>query len=189
MRWRGFGPAVSFTLVAPAAALTAPAPALAVDYLTADQAQASLFPEADAFEMRETALAPAQIEALHSALGSAPRTSWVVRVARRQGQFVGAVIVDDVVGKFERITFATAVGADGSVRGVEVLSYRESHGSEIRLASWRKQFVGRTAASPFSVGEDIANISGATLSCRHLTEGVRRAVLVIDALRRGGSWP
>ena len=37
------------------------------------------------------------------------------------------------------------------------------------------------------VGEDIANISGATLSCTHVTEGVRRIVAVVALARRSGS--
>jgi hypothetical protein len=70
------------------------------------------------------------------------------------------------------------------VKQVEVLSYRESHGHETRLPAWRRQFVGKTAAAPLQVGEDIANISGATLSCTHVTEGVRRIVAVLDLARR-----
>ena len=98
---------------------------------------------------------------------------------------LGYFLVDEVVGKFERITYAVGINTDGSVRQVEVLSYRESHGHEIRLPAWRKQFVGKTASSPLQVGEDIANISGATLSCTHITEGIRRNVIWLDALRRG----
>ena len=104
---------------------------------------------------------------------------WPVRVAQRDGATLGYVVVDDVIGKFELISYAVGIGRDGTIRQVEVLSYRESHGHEIRLPAWRKQFVGKTASAPLRVGEDIANISGATLSCTHVTEGVQ-------AHRRGG---
>ena len=36
------------------------------------------------------------------------------------------------------------------------------------------QFVGKTSASPLKVNGDIRNISGATLSSMHVTEGVKR---------------
>ena len=39
---------------------------------------------------------------------------------------------------------------------------------------------------PYGRGEDIANISGATLSCAHVTEGVKRIVAVVDQARRSG---
>ena len=103
-------------------------------------------------------------------------------------QLLGWVVIDNVVGKFELITYAVGLQTDGTVKGIEVLSYRESHGHEIRLPAWRRQFVGKTAAAPLKLGEDIANISGATLSCQHVTDGVRRIVAVVDLARRGG-WP
>jgi Na+-transporting NADH:ubiquinone oxidoreductase subunit C len=187
MSWRRARWSVSWQLFAPVAALTAPAPAFAVDYLTAEQAERQLFPEADTFEAREVALDVKQREALKARLGAVPRERWRLRLARRGGAVVGIVVVDDVIGKFERITYATAIGADGVVRGIEVLSYRESHGQEIRLAAWRKQFVGKTASSALRVGEDIANISGATLSCQHVTDGGRRIVAVVDLLRQAGA--
>jgi hypothetical protein len=174
----------SWSIVAPVAVLSAPAPVFAVDYLTADQAQKSLFPDADAFEARDRTLDSAQRQQLRERLGAPPRERWQLRLASRGGKPLGVVVVDDVIGKFERITFATAVGLDGAVKGVEILSYRESHGHEVRLPAWRKQFVGKTAASPLRVGDDISNISGATLSCQHVTEGVRRIVAVVDLLRQ-----
>jgi len=95
-------------------------------------------------------------------------------------------VVDDVIGKFELISYAVGIGADGAVKQVEILSYRESHGHEIRLPAWRKQFVGKTSAAPVQVGEDIANISGATLSCKHVTDGVKRILSVLELARRQG---
>ncbi len=186
MRPRG----LSWSLLAPAAVIAAPAPSFAVDYLTAEQAQAEAFPEAQAFDAREVTLSPEQLQALARRLGEPPRrTRWTLRTARRGGEALGVLVVDDVVGKFERITYAVGVGRDGAIRAVEILSYRESHGQEVRLPAWRRQFVGKTAASPLRVGEDVANISGATLSCTHVTEGVRRAVAVVAALREAGVAP
>jgi Na+-transporting NADH:ubiquinone oxidoreductase subunit NqrC len=61
---------------------------------------------------------------------------------------------------------------------VEILDYRESHGYEIRNPSWRKQFAGKGRTDPVRLETDIVNISGATLSCRHVTDGVRRILLL-----------
>jgi hypothetical protein len=68
----------------------------------------------------------------------APRSArWQVQVALKDGAAQGYLVVDEVIGKFELITYAVAIGNDGTVRQVEVLSYRESHGHEIRLPAWR----------------------------------------------------
>jgi Na+-translocating ferredoxin:NAD+ oxidoreductase RnfG subunit len=143
-----------------------------------------MFPEAESFEAHTLALDAAALQRLAQA-GVKPRSAqWSARAAMHAGKTLGWVVVDEVIGKFERITYAVGLNADGSVKQVEVLSYRESHGHEIRLPAWRRQFVGKTAAAPLQVGEDIANISGATLSCTHVTEGVKRIVAVVDLARR-----
>ena len=103
----------------------------------------------------------------------------------RQGdQLVGYFIVDEVYGKHEYITYAVALEADGRVRQIEVLVYRESYGYEIRNPAWRAQFIGKKSGDPLRLDEDIKNISGATMSCRHISEGVRRLVATYDEFLR-----
>ena len=145
-----------------------------------------MFPDADAFLPREIELDGEQVRHLE-ARNVKPRSArWPVHVAQRHGATLGFVVIDNVVGKVELITYAVGIALDGSIRQVEILSYRESHGFEIRLPAWRRQFIGKTSASSFRIGEDIQNISGATLSCTHVTEGVRRIVAVIDVARQSG---
>jgi hypothetical protein len=86
----------------------------------------------------------------------------------------GYFFVDAVIGKHDLITYAVALGADGGVRQVEILEYREAYGGEVRNAHWRAQFVGRHHGDAVQTGRDIQNISGATLSCQHVTDGIRR---------------
>jgi hypothetical protein len=86
----------------------------------------------------------------------------------------GWMFVDQVIGKHEFITYAVALEPDGTVRQVEIMEYRESYGGEVRNGRWRKQFAGKKAGDALAIDEDIRNISGATLSCTHLTDGVRR---------------
>ena len=164
----------------------APASAFAVDYLSQEQAANAMFPAADRFEAKQVALSAAQLQQLAAQGVPARSVVWHARVARRGDETLGFVVVDNVVGKFELISYAVGISLDGSVKQVEILSYRESHGHEVRLPAWRKQFVGKTAASLLHVGDDIANISGATLSCNHITDGVKRIVSVVELARRSG---
>jgi hypothetical protein len=168
-------------------AVLAPTAAFAVDYLSAEQAAAAIFPTADRFDTKPLALTATQMQQLSAQGVSARSANWQVRIARRGAETLGYVVVDSVVGKFELIDYAVGIGADGLVKQIEVLSYRESHGHEVRLPAWRKQFVGKTAASPIHIGDDIANISGATLSCNHITDGVKRIVSVVEMARRAGA--
>ena len=98
--------------------------------------------------------------------------------AEKAGQLSGWFIVDNVVGKHEFITYGAAISPDGHVLGIEIMSYRETHGDEIREASWRRQFENKTLADPFKLNEDVMNISGATLSCRNVLDGVKRLLVL-----------
>ncbi|MBU3629062.1 FMN-binding protein [Polynucleobacter sp. AP-Reno-20A-A9] len=99
-------------------------------------------------------------------------------------------VVDEVIGKHEMITYAVAIHSNGSIAGIEVLEYVESYGYEVAEAEWRKQFVGKTASDPIKLNQDIQNIGGATLSCKHLTDGVKRLTVLYDlALKSPHSKP
>lgn len=97
-----------------------------------------------------------------------------------QGAPAGFVLADRVVGKYELIDYAVGFLPDGAVNQVEVMAYRESHGAEIRNLAWRRQFSGRKGPGQIRFGDDIRNISGATLSCQHVTEGVQRLAALVQ---------
>ncbi len=164
-----------------------PASGFATEYLTVAQAQLLAFPEADAFEPRHALLeAQAQTRLQAPAVSQLARGRLDYLAASRNGSPLGVMVVDEVIGKYERIRFAVALDSSGLVKQVEILSYSESHGQEVRLPAWRRQFAGKPATAALQVGKDIANISGATLSCTHVTDGVRRLVTVMAALRAAG---
>jgi hypothetical protein len=62
-------------------------------------------------------------------------------------------VVDRVVGKHEFITIAVGINANGTVKQIEIMNYRESYGYEVRDAAWRAQFVGKSASSPLQLNE------------------------------------
>ena len=169
-------PAASALAGAALLAAALPASVCAATYATADDVAHRAFKTATAFADVLVTPTPDDAVAL-SAPGAAPHAAPLRTIEARQGDtLLGRVIVDSVVGKFEQIDYAVALDAAGKVVSVEILTYREGHGGEVRQPAWRNQFVGKTAADPVRVGSDIANISGATLSCTHLTEGVHRLV-------------
>jgi hypothetical protein len=160
-------------LAAPAVVVAAPA--YAVQYLTVEQAQAALFPPGTSFAAHPLELGDAQREAIESDSGQRVREARPqVWQALAQGRPAGWFFVDRVIGKHEFITYALALGADGTVLGIEIMDYRETYGGEIRNAAWRTQFVGRHHGDTFKLGDTIRNITGATLSCRNVMNGVKR---------------
>jgi Na+-translocating ferredoxin:NAD+ oxidoreductase RnfG subunit len=155
------------------------APAYAADYLTVEQAQRLLFPEARVFLERPLTLTKEQRAEIKSLAGVRQRqeTQPVWR-AEQHGRLLGWFIVDEVIGKHEFITYAVALSPDGHVLGVEIMNYRETRGGEVREAEWRGHFKGKTLMDPFKLDVDVPNISGATLSCRNITDGVKRLLVL-----------
>lgn len=163
----------------PLTALVAPS-AFAVTYLTTQQAQQEIFP-GKTFAAASVKLTAAQRKSIEQQ--SRVR---VLKDDQRVWRVSGGgwFIVDEVIGKHEYITYALGLNADGSVRGIEIMEYRESYGGEIRNPKWRAQFVGKTKAAPLALDKDIQNISGATLSSRHVSDGVRRLLAFHDVVLR-----
>ena len=89
-------------------------------------------------------------------------------------------IVDEVVGKHEMISYAVGINPQGNITGIEILEYVESYGYEVGDAQWRKQFIGKNVNDPIKLNQDIQNIGGATLSCKHITDGVKRVALLYE---------
>jgi len=157
-------------LLIPAYALVASAPVHATVYLSVEQAQALMFPGATLTPDFVT-LTPEQIKAIEKACDVNVLTPNLKAWRASTG---GWFIADQVVGKHEFIPFAVAIDAQGAVKSVEILEYRETFGEQVRNAAWRAQFVGKTHDAQLKLGSDIKNISGATLSSRHITDGVKR---------------
>jgi Na+-translocating ferredoxin:NAD+ oxidoreductase RnfG subunit len=150
--------------------------------MTAETAQKLMFPQATAFSAHPVRLDETQKRVVEQAAGVRMRyPEQPVWQAMAGGKPVGWFVVDEVYGKHEFITYAVALDLNGSVRGVEILDYRETHGGEVRNPKWLAQFEGKRHGAPLRLDEDIRNISGATLSCKHISEGVRR-VLAIHAV-------
>jgi len=163
-------------LLIPAYALVVAAPVQATVYLSIEQAQALMFPGATLTPDVVT-LTPEQMKTIEKACDvnvlSPNLKAWRVSTG-------GWFIADQVVGKHEFIPFALALDDKGAVKSVEILEYRETYGDQVRNEAWRAQFVGKTHAAPLKLGTDIQNISGATLSSRHITDGVKRLLTTYD---------
>jgi hypothetical protein len=128
--------------------IAASAPAYAVQYLSVGEAQKLAFPSATFTEVQ-------------------PGRVW-------KASSGGLFVLDHVIGKHLYIDYAVSLDYAGRVHRVDILQYRESYGGEVRSPSWLAQFVGKSSGSLLKVGGDIRNISGATLSSEHVTEGVKR---------------
>ncbi|TCM13017.1 FMN-binding protein [Novosphingobium sp. PhB165] len=158
--------------IIPLAALALAVPAQATVYLTVEQAQNQMFPRQSLTPQFRT-LTAEQVAAIRKASGESPLSRDLRAWRAADG---GWFIVDEVVGKHEFITYAVSLDSSGAIRDVEILDYREAYGGQVRDPRWRQQFVGKRAGQSLKLGGEIRNVSGATLSCKHITDGVRRVL-------------
>lgn len=159
----------------PLAAAAVCLPVQATTYLSVEQAQQLLF--------GDQALTPVPLTLSAENVATIEResgTHYYAGATRAWKADNGMLFIDAVIGKHDLITYALAVTNEGKVRQVEILEYREAYGGEVRGNGFRKQFVGRSHADPVQIGQDIQNISGATLSCQHVTDGIRRLLALYE---------
>ncbi|HVW71003.1 MAG TPA: FMN-binding protein [Steroidobacteraceae bacterium] len=163
---------------------------VAAEYLTVEQAQKSLFPAAERFDEVVLALSPEQKQQVAKLAGPQPPhrslRSWK---AVRGSEVLGYVFVDEVVGRQDFITYAASIDSAGRLGTLEILAYRESHGGEVRGDAWRRQFSGRQSLDQLQFESDIKNIAGATLSCGHVTQGVRWLMALWEVTLRSSVPP
>jgi Na+-translocating ferredoxin:NAD+ oxidoreductase RnfG subunit len=173
-------------LLAPAAIIGAAAPqCIGAQYMSLEQAQSLIFAQAQEFVPAPLTLTADQIERIEKRSGVRVRTpQQKVWQARAAGKLMGWLLLDQVIGKHELITYAVGINPDGTMRQFQIIEYKEAYGYQVRELKWRDQFVGKTAVDPLEVGTDIVNISGATMSCRHVSEGIRRALVLYEVALR-----
>jgi Na+-translocating ferredoxin:NAD+ oxidoreductase RnfG subunit len=112
-------------------------------------------------------------------------SSSVLRISSN-GSLQGFATVRNVKGKDQQITFLVAIDSGNALKDIDVLVYREPYGGEVAYESWRKQFRGKSSADALTVGKDIKNISGATISSHSVTLGVRKALADLTAWHQAG---
>ncbi len=175
-------------LAAALLAATLPAAAARADqvFLREPDAPRALFGDGVRFERSTLELSAAELDDLSRRVGRKVEVRQVpfLAVSSGSGELLGWVFVLDVVGQSLPITFAVGVKVDGRVQDVQVMVYREPHGSEIRERRFRAQFAGKNGDQPLVVGKDIDAITGATISSHSAAYAVRKGLALAEILRR-----
>jgi Na+-translocating ferredoxin:NAD+ oxidoreductase RnfG subunit len=152
-------------------------------YATEEEVLNMAFPGAD-IEERTVKITPEirkTIEDLIKGRFFKKRVSFYI--ARKGGEPLGYATVTNEKGRKRNITFMVVLDSSGIVKSVDLLVFRESQGYEIENPRWREQFIGKTLKDPLMVKRDIRNISGATMSSRAVTKGVKKVLAVFQMVR------
>lgn len=156
-------------------------------YLKPADALKIIFKDSKEVVSEKKSLSPEQKGAIEKRLGTKlAKETWTFYIAQSDGKVDGYTLIDHEIGKTEPITFITAITPQGEVKAVEILVYREPVGSEVHDKRFVKQYLGKKVSDPIRIGQDIVNISGATMSARAVSAGVKRALLLWETFYGSG---
>jgi hypothetical protein len=109
-----------------------------------------------------------------------PEDSFEVYIGETGTQVDGYALVQNTIGKHKAMTYMVGIDQKGRVSDIELLVFRESRGSEIRQKRFNTQYEGKTVLDPVRINKDIINISGATMSVRSMSAGIKRVLVLVD---------
>lgn len=155
-------------------------------YLTKEEALKIAFPETESVGKKIIWFKKKDLKEIGELTGRNFRTKRMTfYIGKREDTITGYAVIDNVIGKKEFITYMVVLDPAGKVKIVEILAFRESQGYEIENKRWRDQFTGKTSEDFLRLKKDIVNISGATLSCRSITRGVKKIISVFEVIFKG----
>ena len=85
---------------------------------------------------------------------------------------IGYTYMGKAPSKTDEFDYLVLLDKDLIVLKTKVLAYREDYGGEIGSKRWLKQFIGKTQNDDLRYGDNIAAISGATISVRSMTRAM-----------------
>jgi hypothetical protein len=142
-----------------------------------------IFPKSERIGEESVRLSPDQKKVIEERIGwHFPEEEFTVFIGKTGTEIDGYAIVQNTIGKHKAITYMVGVDQKGEVVGLEVLVYREAKGSEVRTKRFNTQYEGKTIFDPIRIKRDIIGISGATMSVRSLSAGVKRTLVMVDEL-------
>jgi hypothetical protein len=154
---------------------------LAEVFLSEEEALTVMFPTSTRIRKEIIRLTREQKEHIESRIGwKFPEQEFEVYIGETGTQLDGYAMIHNTVGKHKPMTYMVGVDPEGQVTHVELMVFRESRGSEIRKKRFNYQYEGKTVLDPVRINKDIINISGATMSVRSMSAGVKRVLVLID---------
>ena len=150
-------------------------------FLTEEDALKLMFPQSERIRKEILKLIPEKKLHVEERIGwKFPEDSFEVYVGETGKQIDGYALIQNTIGKHKPMTYMVGIDHTGHVSNVELLVFREARGSEVRTKRFNVQYEGKTVADPVRLNKDIINISGATMSVRSMTAGIKRVLVLVD---------
>ncbi len=161
--------------------LTVQEMAIAETFMSEEEGVKIMLPKSERIRKDVIKLSPEQKAQIEERIGwKFPEQSFEIYIGETGTQIDGYALVQNTIGKHKPMTYMVGIDSKGQVSNVELLVFRESRGSEIRQKRFNAQYEGKTVLDPVRINKDIINISGATMSVRSMSAGIKRVLVLVD---------
>lgn len=174
-----------FVLNRPAAVSFSMIPEVYAEVLaTVDGALRVFMPSADSFEEEIRELSNEQAAMIEKKAGiklnPVHGLKFYFYIGKAKGQVVGYAGADSVLGKWGLINYMLSISPRGDILDVMIIEYHEQRGAPVAGRRFLKQFFGKTIKDDIKLMKDIRGISGASISSRGMTDGLRKMIHVFN---------
>jgi hypothetical protein len=150
-------------------------------FMTEEDAIKIMFPKSERIRKAVIRLSQEKKDTIEQRIGwKFPEESFEVHIGETGNTIDGYAMVHNTIGKHKHMTYMVGVDTSGACTDVELLVFREARGSEVRKKRFNAQYEGKTVSDPIRINKDIINISGATMSVRSISAGVKRVLVLVD---------
>ena len=152
--------------------------------ITVEEALELIFPGATT-DRQTLFLSDAQRDEIVALSGSELKSSLATRfeATRDDGSVLGWAYLDTHLVRTLPETLMIVLNADGTVKRVEVVTFREPI-EYIPREGWYGQYEGELLDDDLALKRDIRPVTGATLTARATTEAVRRVLALHQVVER-----
>ncbi len=151
------------------------------EFMSEEEALKLMLPKSERIRKEHVAVNPDQKSVVEARIGwKFPEEEFDIYIGETGSKVDGYAVVTNTIGKYKHMTYMVGVDPLGEVTNVELLVFRDARGSEVSRKRFNSQYRGKTCLDPLRINKDIINISGATMSVRSMSAGVKRVLVLID---------
>ncbi|PIQ85312.1 MAG: hypothetical protein COV74_09360 [Candidatus Omnitrophica bacterium CG11_big_fil_rev_8_21_14_0_20_45_26] len=158
--------------------------AYAEQLVTVEEALKAFMPDADQLTEDIQTLTEAQLADIEAKADLRLKYAYEKQhrffIGKKDGQVIGYAAQDVVPGKWGPIYYMMLMTPEGAVQDVMVLAYEERRGRPVAKSRFLKQFYGKTVHDEIELMRDIKGITGASISSRGMTEGIRKMIHIFN---------
>ena len=105
----------------------------------------------------------------------------VISQIRDDSRILGYCVESKVVSRSGPFRIRVLLDNQLFVKQATVISYPWDRGRSVRRRSFTEQFAGKGPQDPIQLGKDIDAMTGATISCRVMAQGVRNSIRLLES--------